>query len=98
MMLFDKPKNTGVTLKYYIESLLVQLSNFWPKTGNNVSEFTHTNWITLSYYSSPKHKESASYMLDPIPFTSVHNNLERGLAILTESFSPLRSILHNLSC
>ena len=23
------------------------------KTGNNVSDFTHSNWITLSYYSSP---------------------------------------------
>ena len=30
-------------------------------------------------------------------FTSVVNNLEHGLAILTESFSPLRSFLHNLS-
>ena len=37
-------------------------------------------------------------MLDTIPFTSVIINLERGLAILTESFSPLRSVLHNLSC
>ena len=37
-------------------------------------------------------------MLDTIPFTSVHSNLEHGLAILTESFSPLRSVLHNLSC
>ena len=30
--------------------------------------------------------------------TSVHSNLEQGLVILTESFSPLRSVLHNLSC
>ena len=37
-------------------------------------------------------------MLDTIPFTSVVNNLEHGLVILTESFSPLRSVLHNLSC
>ena len=37
-------------------------------------------------------------MLDTIPFTSVHSNLEHRLAILTESFSPLRSVLHNLSC
>ena len=37
-------------------------------------------------------------MLDTVPFTSVISNLERGLAILTESFSPLRSVLHNLSC
>ena len=33
---------------------------FQAKTFNNVSEFTHSNWITLSYYSSHKHKESAS--------------------------------------
>ena len=31
-------------------------------------------------------------------FTSVVNNLECGLAILTESFSLLGSVLHNLSC
>ena len=37
-------------------------------------------------------------MLDTIPFTSVHSNLEQGLAILTESFSPLRSVLHSLPC
>ena len=35
-------------------------------------------------------------MLDTMPFTSVHSNLEHGLAILTESFSLLRSVLHNL--
>ena len=37
-------------------------------------------------------------MLDTTPFTSVHSNLEHRLAILTESFSPLRSVLHNLFC
>ena len=30
--------------------------------------------------------------------TAVHSILEHGLAILTESFSPLRSVSHNLSC
>ena len=30
------------------------------KNGNDVNEFMHSNWITLSYYSSPKHKESDS--------------------------------------
>ena len=30
--------------------------------------------------------------------TSVYSNLEHGLPILTESFSLLRSVLHNLSC
>ena len=30
------------------------------KAGNDVSEFTHSNCITLSYYSSPKHNESDS--------------------------------------
>ena len=33
-----------------------------------------------------------------VSLTSVYSNLEHGLAILTESFSPLRSVLHNLSC
>ena len=26
------------------------------KIGNNVSEFMHSNWMTKSYYSDPKHK------------------------------------------
>ena len=30
--------------------------------------------------------------------TSVHSTLEHGLVILTESFSPLKSELHNLLC
>ena len=30
------------------------------KAGNDVSEFGHSNWIILSYYSSPKHNESDS--------------------------------------
>ena len=30
--------------------------NYQTKTGNNVSEFTHSNCIMPSYYSSPKHK------------------------------------------
>ena len=33
-----------------------------------------------------------------ISLTSVHSNLEHGLAILTESFSPLKSELHNHPC
>ena len=67
------------------------------KTGNNVSKFTHSNYITLSYYSSPN---TRVWFLN-IWYTSlisVHSILEHGLAILTESFSSLRSVLHNLSC
>ena len=30
--------------------------NYRAKMGNNVSEFMYLNWITLSYYSSLKHK------------------------------------------
>ena len=33
-----------------------------------------------------------------VPLTSVRNNLEHGLVSLTESFSPLESVLHYLSC
>ena len=67
------------------------------KTGNNDSEFTHSNWITLSYYSSPN---TRAWFLNIwyTSLTSVHSNLEHELAMLTESFSPFRSILHNLSC
>ena len=36
-----------------ITFLLTQCTIHEYKTGNNVSEFTHSNWITLSYYSSP---------------------------------------------
>ena len=32
-------------------------------------------------------------MLNTIPFTSVHSNLEHGLAILTENFSPAQICL-----
>ena len=62
---------------YFLRSktwLQVQFINTEQRFSNNVSEFTHSNCITLSYYSSPK------------------------LVILTESFSPLKSVLHNLSC
>ena len=52
------------------------------------TEFMHSNWITLSYYSSPKHK-SLLHRFWCASLTSVHNNLEHGLAIVTESFSPL---------
>ena len=29
---------------------LTACTNYRAKTGNDVSEFTHSNWITLSYY------------------------------------------------
>ena len=32
------------------------VANTEPKIGNNVSEFMHSDWITQSYYSIPKHK------------------------------------------
>ena len=50
------------------------------KTGNNISKFIHSNWTTQSYTVSSVWCTS---------LTSVHYNLEHGLAILTESFSPL---------
>ena len=45
------------------------------KTGNNVSEFMHSNWITLSYYSSPN---TRVWFLNIwyTSLTSVHSNLE----------------------
>ena len=78
----------------YITFPLTQCTIHEYKTGSNVSEFTHSNCITLSYYSSPN---TRAWFLNSW-YTSVHSNLEQGLVILTESFSPLRSVLHNLSC
>ena len=43
-----------------ITFLLIRCSIHKYMTGNNVSEFTHSNWITLSYYPSPKHKSLIS--------------------------------------
>ena len=81
----------------YITFLLAQCTSHEYKTGNDVSEFTHSNWILLSYYSSPN---TRVWFLNIwyTSLTSVHSNLEHGLAILTKTFSPLRSVLHNLSC
>ena len=31
-------------------------SKYKAKTGNNVGKFTYSNWITQTFYSSPKHK------------------------------------------
>ena len=45
---------------YHIWMAFCPIYQFWAKTSKNVSEFMHSNWITSSYYSSPKHKESAS--------------------------------------
>ena len=72
----------------HVLHFLDSLYNYSVKSDNNVSKFTHSNWITLSYYSSPKHKiliPSSQYTYS----TPVHYNLEHGLEIITESFSPL---------
>ena len=45
---------------YHIWMTLHPIYQFQAKTCNTVSEFTHSNWITLSYYSIPEHKEFAS--------------------------------------
>ena len=47
--------NTCITFEWFY----VQFTNS-KQTGNNVNEFMYLNWIMLSYYSSPKYKESAS--------------------------------------
>ena len=45
------------TLFPWIQNMtLGTIHKYRTKIGNNVSEFTHSNWMTKSYYSSPKHK------------------------------------------
>ena len=60
MMLFNDSK---IDLCIMFPLTLVTIHEY--KTGNDVSEFTHSNWITLSYYSSPTHKSL-------IPKYSIH--------------------------
>ena len=45
---------------FHFQMTLCPIYKFQAKTSNNVSGFMHSNCIMLSYYSSPKHKESAS--------------------------------------
>ena len=49
-----------INFKYTYHISADSVLNSWIQTGNDVSKFTHSNCIMLSYYSSPKHKESAS--------------------------------------
>ena len=63
-----------------------------------MSASLHTQTILHCLIIQVLTQESDSQIFDTTPFTSVHSNLEHGLAILTESFSPLKSVLHNLSC
>ena len=69
--------------------------NYQTKTGNNVSKFTHSNCITPSIIQV---LNTRVWFLNIwyISLTLLHSNLEHGLANLTESFSPLKSELHNL--
>ena len=48
-----------VPYKYYIESLFEQPTNSESRLVT-MSVSLHSNCITLSYYSNPKHKESPS--------------------------------------
>ena len=41
---------------YHIQLTLCPIYKYRAKTGNNVSEFRHSNWMTKSYYSDPEHK------------------------------------------
>ena len=45
------------TLFLLIQNMtLGTIHKYRAKIGNNVSEFMHSNWMTKSYYSGPKHK------------------------------------------
>ena len=39
---------------YYIS--LTPRTKYRAKTGNNLSKFVHSTWLTMSYYLSPKHE------------------------------------------
>ena len=68
---------------------LTPFLNYRTKTGNTVSQFIYSNLITLSCYSSSKHKECFIVIWWCTSFSSVHN-LEHGLAILQ------RGLIHSI--
>ena len=63
------------------------------KTGNIHSEFMHPNWITL--FTIQVLNIVCFLNIWYTSLTAIHSNLEHGVVILTESFSPLKSELHN---
>ena len=62
MAVFDKGQPLVYTFipSFIPNMILLKVQLIRVKTSNNVSEFMHSNFITLSYYSIPKYKESAS--------------------------------------
>ena len=78
---------------YYIS--LTPGTNYRAKTSDDVSKFMHSDWITQSYYSSPKHWNWFLDIWYP-SLTFVHYNSEHRLAIVTESFCPL-NLYHTTS-
>ena len=80
----------SITLNHSLSNLIISSQRL---VTMSVSLCTQTRQPIL-FCSNPKDK---SQLLN-VSVTSVHSNLEYGLAILTGSFSPLRSVLHNLSC
>ena len=62
--------------------------NYRAKTGNNVSEFTHSNWIS-NFISQILNTNVHFIDIWYTSLTSIHYNLEHGFAIVTENFSPL---------
>ena len=57
----------------------------------------HSNWI-MHFTIQVLNIRVCFLNIWDTSLTSVHSNLEHGLAILTESFRPLKSELHNLPC
>ena len=56
MILFSDSNDSTISIMFPLT--LCTIHEY--KTGNNISEFTHSNWITLSYYSGPTHKSLLS--------------------------------------
>ena len=90
MILFKRFPHKSITLNHSLSDLIISSQRL---VTMSVSLCTQTRQPNLSVQVLNIRVNFLNVSL-----TSVHSNLEHGLAILTESFSPLRSVLQNLSC
>ena len=83
---------------YHIEKLLIQLTNLESRLVTMSASLRTQTVLRCLIIQVLNIKSLLPKCLIQSLSLLYTVNLEHGLAILTESFSPLRSVLHNLSC
>ena len=84
---------TSMTLNNSLSNLLISSQRLV-----TMSVSLHTRTVLRCLTIQVLHTRVWFLNIQYTSLTSVHSNSEHGLAILTASFSPLRPVLHNISC